>query len=416
MKKLGKSPLAPVDGFPTLPPIAGVQLTGVSAGIKGNGQKDLMLVTFAPFTQVAGVFTQSKTCAPPVDWCRDCLRTQDGIIRALLVTSGCANACTGQQGIDNNKKLAETYAKIIAVPTHQVYTAATGAIGTQIPSINTILGSLPALAETLSPTAFADAADSIMTTDTFAKGASITAEIAGTPIKINGIAKGSGMIAPNMATMLSFIFTDAALPSDILQKCVNRAVQRSFNCISVDGDTSTNDTVIVAATAAAQNMRPKSADETILEDFSAALEKLMIDLAQQIVRDGEGASKFITVRVDGAENDAAARNIAFAIANSPLVKTAIAGEDANWGRIVMAVGKAGEVIDPARLSIAMGGITVAHAGDFIASQTESDQIDAHLKETEIDIAVNLGIGRGQAKIWTCDLTHAYITINADYRS
>ena len=224
------------------------------------------------------------------------------------------------------------------------------------------------------------------------------------------------MIAPNMATMLSFIFTDAALPSDILQKCVNRAVQRSFNCISVDGDTSTNDTVIVAATAAAQNMRPKSADDTILEDFSVALEKLMIDLAQQIVRDGEGASKFITVGVDGAENDAAARNIAFAIANSPLVKTAIAGEDANWGRIVMAVGKAGEVIDPARLSIAMGGITVAHAGDFIASQTESDQIDAHLKETEIDIAVNLGIGRGQAKIWTCDLTHAYITINADYRS
>ena len=416
MKKLGKSPLAPVDGFPTLPPIAGVQLTGVSAGIKGNGQKDLMLVTFAPFTQVAGVFTQSKTCAPPVDWCRDCLRTQDGIIRALLVTSGCANAFTGQQGIDNNKKLAETYAKIIAVPTHQVYTAATGAIGTQIPSINSILGSLPALAETLSPTAFADAADSIMTTDTFAKGASITAEIAGTPIKINGIAKGSGMIAPNMATMLSFIFTDAALPSDILQKCVNRAVQRSFNCITVDGDTSTNDTVIVAATAAAQNMRPKSADETILKDFSAALEKLMIDLAQQIVRDGEGASKFITVRVDGAENDAAARNIAFAIANSPLVKTAIAGEDANWGRIVMAVGKAGEVIDPARLSIAMGGITVAHAGGFIASQTESDQIDAHLKETEIDIAVNLGIGKGQAKIWTCDLTHDYITINADYRS
>ena len=406
---LKKSPLAP-ERFPDLPAIGGVQIAGRACGLKRSGAKDLMLAVLAPGTTVAGVFTRSLCTSAPVDWCRTAL--PGGRARAIVCNSGNANAFTGKAGDTTAERTAEAAAALFGCAEREVFLASTGVIGVPV-APDHIGGCLPELARHLSPGAWCDAAEAIMTTDTFPKGACAEASIGGTPVGIAGFAKGSGMIAPDMATMLGFVFTDACIPAPLLQKLLTRSNDRSFNAITVDGDTSTSDTVLLCATGAAGNAPP--ADLRGLRDFERALDTVMIDLAQQIVRDGEGASKFVTVNVSGAASARAARRIGLTIANSPLVKTAIAGEDANWGRIVMAVGKAGERADRDRLSIAIGGITITENGQLVPGYDETP-VAAHMKGAEIDIDVDIGIGRGRATVWTCDLTHGYISINADYRS
>ena len=407
-----RSPLAP-DAFPAMPPVAGVRVAGAACGLKKrSGVKDLFLAELAPGTAVAGVLTKSLCASAPVDWCRKILPQGRG--RAIVVNSGNANAFTGNAGDRTVDATAAAAAELFGCPEAEVYLASTGVIGVPVPPTH-IGDRLPALAATLSGDAWQDAAEAIMTTDTFAKGATATAEIGGVRVVINGIAKGSGMIAPDMATMLGFVFTDAAIPPQVLQALLSDANERSFNSITVDGDTSTSDTVLLCASGAAGNAPPGSADDPALADFARALDTVMIDLAHQIVRDGEGATKFVTVDVRGAEHDAAARRIGLSIANSPLVKTAIAGEDANWGRIVMAVGKAGERADRDRLSIEIGGVQITQDGQLVPGYDEAP-VAAHMKGQEIDLSVDVGIADGRATVWTCDLTHGYITINADYRS
>ncbi len=410
------SPLAP-KAFPDLPSVAGVQLATGACGVKYRDRADVLLAAFAAGTTVAGVLTQSKTSSAPVDWCRKSL--PGGQAQALLVNSGNANAFTGVKGIAAVEATVAAVADTLTCRPSRVFTASTGVIGEPLPS-HTITDAMQDLAGNLSgtddPARWRAAAEAIMTTDTFAKGASATATIGATQVTIAGIAKGSGMIAPDMATMLSFVFTDAALPAETLQSLLSDVAERTYNAITVDSDTSTSDTVLLFATGAAEN---GAVDEAGLADFQRALEDLMRDLAHQIVRDGEGATKFITVEVSGAEDDRAAKRIALSIANSPLVKTAIAGEDANWGRIVMAVGKAGEAADRDRLAIRVGGVEIAAMGAAVDGYDETPVAD-HMKGQEIDIAVDVGIASGAdagtATVWTCDLTHGYITINADYRS
>ena len=404
MAKLPTSPLA--VSLPELPPLAGVRLGAASAGIRYQGRTDLVMATLPPGTAVAGVFTRSKCPGAPVDWCRAALA--GGSARALVVNAGNANVFTGARGRQTTQATADATAALLGCQPSEVFLASTGVIGEVLPH-ERITGALPALSATLSPDGWEAAARGIMTTDTFPKAATATATIGGTPVRITGIAKGSGMIAPDMATMLCFVFTDAAIPAPALQAMLARGTERSFNCTTVDSDTSTSDTVLLFATGAAAN--PASD----LAAFGTALDAVLMDLALQVVRDGEGAQKFIRIDVSGAVDDGSAKRVAMAVANSPLVKTAIAGEDANWGRIVMAVGKAGEPADRDTLSVGVGGTWMAREGTVVPGYDEAPVV-AHMKGREIEIAVDLGLGEGRATAWTCDLTHGYIDINGSYRS
>ena len=406
-----KSPLAPTR-FPVLPPVDGIRLAAGACGLRYNGRSDLMVAELAKNSRIAGVFTRSLTAAAPIDWCRRALK--GGRVRAIVVNSGNANAFTGRVGDAAVRDTVRAAATGFKCPQNQIFVSSTGVIGEPLP-VDRLVKALPRLQKGLDDGAWRAAADAILTTDTFAKGATRTAEIDGVTVTINGIAKGSGMIAPDMATMLAYVFTDAAIDQGALQKILVAATDKSFNAITVDSDTSTSDTVLLCATGKARHKRITKAADVRLRAFRTALEELMIDLAQQIVRDGEGASKFITVTVTGAASARAAKRIALAIANSPLVKTAVAGEDANWGRIVMAVGKAGEKANRDRLEIRIGGIVVAQDGLRRPGYDETP-VARHMKGQEIDIAADVGVGRGKATVWTCDLTHGYIDINADYRT
>lgn len=400
------SPLAP-EKFPDLPVVKGVRLAAGKAGIKYKGRTDLLVAEMTPQTTCAGVFTKSLTASAPVDWCRKAL--PGGLAEVLIVNSGNSNAFTGKAGVASVERTVEAAADLFSCRPSKVFVASTGVIGEPLPD-DRITAILPDVRESLNEANWKAAAEAIMTTDTFAKGATRTAEIGGKMVTLNGIAKGSGMIAPDMATMLAYVFTDAAIPADKLQDLLVAGTEKSFNAITVDSDTSTSDTLMLFATAEAGNDPTAS-----LNDFAAKLEDLLVDLAQQVVRDGEGATKFITVNVTGADDDGAAKRIGLAIANSPLVKTAIAGEDANWGRIVMAVGKAGEKADRDKLAIKIGGVDITADGQVIDGYDEAP-VAKHMLGSDIDIWVDVGIGTGHAIVWTCDLTHGYITINADYRS
>jgi glutamate N-acetyltransferase / amino-acid N-acetyltransferase len=405
------SPLAPAS-FPAMAPIAGVRLAAYAAGVRYSGRDDLMVAELAPGSTVAGVFTQSTMPGQPVIWCRECL--PGGKVRAIVVNSGNANVFTGRAGWQVVETTAATAARLLGCKPSEVFISSTGVIG-EPPPADRISAALPHVIPRLDAAAWETAARAIMTTDTFPKGATATATIHGTPVRLNGFAKGSGMIAPDMATMLVYLFTDAALPANVLQALLTAANEPSFNSITVDGDTSTSDTVLLCATGQARNVPITSADDPSLEAFRQALSQIMVDLATQVVRDGEGAEKFVTIEVRGAESDGAARRIGLTIGNSPLVKTALAAGDANWGRIVMAVGKAGEKADRNRLSIAVGGVQIAAEGGPVPNYNEGP-VAEHMKRRYIDIVVDLGIGPGHATVWTCDLTHGYVDINGSYRS
>ena len=409
---LSKSPLAP-EQLPTLPPIAGVRLASAACAIRYRERDDLMLMELAPGTSIAGVLTRSLTRSAPVDICQRHLK--GGKARAILVNAGNANAFTGKAGDQSVKRCVAALTGALDCRAREVYVASTGVIGEPLPD-QKITGALPALVRSLDADGWSRAGHAIMTTDTFAKLATRTARIGDAIVTINGIAKGSGMIAPDMATMLAFAATDARIPADILRWLLKDAADRSFNCITVDGDTSTSDTLLLVATGKGpKHARPNSAGDRELRDFKRALVELLQDLACQVVRDGEGAAKFITIDVKGAATSRAARAIGLAIANSPLVKTAIAGGDANWGRIVMAVGKSGERADRDRLSISIGGTVIAERGQRRTGYDETP-VARHVKGKDIHLEVDVGIGRAGARVWTCDLTHGYIDINADYRS
>ena len=404
------SPLAP-HAFPVLPDISGVALSTAASGMKYAGRDDMLLMRLEDGGTLAAVFTRSDMAAAPVAWCRQQL-AGGGAPRALLVNAGNANAFTGDGGMAAVEACCRGMASRLGCAPGEVMMASTGVIGE--PLDTTILAAqFDSLVAGVA--GWQAAAEAIRTTDTFAKGAGASASIGSRTVHISGIAKGSGMIAPDMATMLGFIATDAALPRDVLAALLAEATKHSFNAITVDSDTSTNDSVYLMASGRAGNPPVSSAADPALDSFRAALDTVMQDLAKQIVRDGEGASKFITVRVAGAADDDAARRIGMAIANSPLVKTAIAGEDANWGRIVMAVGKAGAGVDPRQLDISVGGLRITAGGARLEGYDEAP-VAAHMKGDEIDIEVRVGDGPGGARIWTCDLTHGYVSINADYRS
>jgi glutamate N-acetyltransferase / amino-acid N-acetyltransferase len=405
------SPLAPAR-FPDMATIPGVRLAAYACGIRYADRNDLMLAELAEGSAIAGVFTRSLTAGAPVLWCRDCLR--GGTVRGIVVNSGAANVFTGRAGREAAEQTAAAAARLFGSSPKQIFISSTGVIGERLPA-EKITAALPQAAQSLTATAWEPAARAIMTTDTFPKGATAAAAIDGVAVQINGFAKGSGMIAPDMATMLAYIFTDARLPHDVLQRLLAASVQRSFNAITVDGDTSTSDTVLLCATGRAAHRPVTGSGDRRLAGFRRALDSVMIDLAQQIVRDGEGAEKFVTISVSGAASARAARRVGLAIGNSPLVKTALAAGDANWGRIVMAVGKAGEKADRDRLSISVGGITIAAEGGPVPGYDETP-VAAHMKGRDIRIAVDLGVGRGKATVWTCDLTHGYVDINGSYRS
>ncbi|MFA6115576.1 MAG: bifunctional glutamate N-acetyltransferase/amino-acid acetyltransferase ArgJ [Sphingomonas sp.] len=405
-----RSPLAP-EGFPALPPIPGVTPRIARARYKTWDRCDLTFVTLDPGTAVAGVLTQSRCPSPEVEWCRKALVL--GQARALVVNAGNSNAFTGDRGREAVENLVARVATRLGCQPSDVFVASTGVIGVPLPIDKSEAGLDAAFqADSCS---WEKAAATIMTTDTFAKAAVTQAVIGDRTVNLVGIIKGSGMIMPDMATMLGFIFTDAAVDPAFLQAALSDANVKSFSCITVDSDTSTSDTVLAFATGSAGNAPLISSDDAGADAFRAALADLCLQLAHLVVRDGEGASKFITVEVTGAESDRSARVIALSIANSPLVKTAIAGEDANWGRVVMAVGKAGEPAERDRLSIRFGETQVARDGLAVTGYDETP-VAAHLKGSEIDIGVDLGLGDGRATVWTCDLTHGYIAINADYRS
>ncbi|MAB14995.1 bifunctional glutamate N-acetyltransferase/amino-acid acetyltransferase ArgJ [Parvibaculum sp.] len=408
------SPLAP-KSYPALPPIEGVELGTVAAGIKYKNRTDLLVVRMTDGTQAAGVFTTSKTASAPVDWCRGNLE-DGGLGRMLVVNSGNSNAFTGRAGVQTVKATAAAAANAGNCRQRDVFIASTGVIGVPMDPAPVVAGIETALKDAR-PDNWDAAAQAIMTTDTYPKLATRRCKVGDAEVTINGIAKGSGMIAPDLATMLVFIFTDAALSRETLQTLLMLGARDSFNAITVDSDTSTSDSVMLFATGAAmKDATPvRRAGDPKLREFRRALDELMLDLAHQVVRDGEGATKFVQVTVSGAESHQAARRIAMAIANSPLVKTAIAGEDANWGRIVMAVGKSGEAADRDKLVIRIGGVDVAKSGQAVPDFDEAP-VARHMKGQEIDIAVDVGVGKASATVWTCDLTHQYISINADYRS
>ena len=412
---MGKiSPFAP-KRLAELPPIEGVRIATAAAGIRYPGRTDLLFALLDPGTSVAGVLTKSKTASAPVDWCRQHLG--HGMARALVVNSGNANAFTGRRGREAVERTVEAAARAADCLEADVYVASTGVIGEPLDT-RKFIGLLGDLAREAKPNAFEQAARAIMTTDTYPKLATRKSEIDGVEVTINGIAKGAGMIAPDMATMLAFIFTDATIEPVALRGCLDPGLEQSFNAITIDSDTSTSDTLLVFATGAAASCgapRIAVAEDPRATAFRLALAQVMRELALQVVKDGEGLTKFVTVRVTGAESDEAARRIAQSIANSPLVKTAIAGEDPNWGRIVAAVGKAGEAANRDRMAIWLGDILVATEGEVAAAYREA-QGAAYMKNAEISIRADVGIGRGTATVFTCDLTKDYIAINADYRS
>jgi glutamate N-acetyltransferase/amino-acid N-acetyltransferase len=397
--------------FPAMPPIAGVRVATVRAGYKAWQRDDLTLVLFAEGTTVAGVTTRSKCPSPEVEWCRAALPL--GRASALVVNAGNSNAFTGARGRAAVEAIAARVAQATGCAPSDVFVASTGVIGVPLPVAIAEAGVDAAL--TAPETDWQAAARAISTTDTFPKGAHATAIVGGRTVTVVGIVKGSGMIAPDMATMLGFLFTDAAVEAPLLQQMLEAANARSFSCITVDGDTSTSDTVLAFATGAAGNAPLAAIDDAGGDALAAAIHDVCRQLAHLVVRDGEGASKFIAVAVEGAASDASAHRVALSIANSPLVKTAIAGEDANWGRVVMAVGKAGEPAERDRLAIRFGDTQVAAGGLAVEGYDEAP-VAAHLKGQEVRIGVDLGLGEGRATVWTCDLTHGYISINADYRS
>ena len=409
MSKLNRSPLAP-KALPHMPVIAGVRLAAGQAGIRYKGRTDLLLAELAAGTSVAGVFTKSQAPSAPVDWCRDAL--PKGSARALVVNSGNANAFTGKRGVEAVDASAAAAASVVQCAPHEVWLASTGVIGEPLP-YEKIQAALPALHTSLRDDAWEDAAAAIMTTDTFPKAATRVMMVGSRAVRINGIAKGSGMIAPDMATMLAFVFTDANIAAPLLQEMLQQSNVKSFNSITVDGDTSTSDTALLFATGASGVEIAKNTPEAAA--FQEALNGLMVELAKLIVMDGEGAQKLITIEVKGAMSDDAARKIGLAIGNSPLVKTAVAGEDANWGRVVMAVGKSGEKVSRDALRVSIGGVVIAEHGERVAAYDEAP-VAAHMKTRDIHIAVDIGLGQGSATVWSCDLTHGYIDINADYRS
>lgn len=406
--QLRRSPLAPKKA-PDLPAIAGVRLATAEAGIKYRDRPDLMVMVFDADTAVAGVFTKSQCASAPVDWCKT--HIAGGKARALVVNAGNANAFTGKRGADAAALTAQMAATVLGCPISSVFLSSTGVIGEPLDA-QKFSGLLEGLIDQATPDGWADAANAIMTTDTFPKLATRVARIGGQNVTINGIAKGSGMIAPDMATMLAYLVTDAPVSANVLDALLTRHVDASFNAITVDSDTSTSDTVLAFATGTATL---DDADDPALGAFADAFGQVMTDLALQVVRDGEGASKLMRVDVTGATSGLSARRIAMSIANSPLVKTALAGEDANWGRIVMAVGKAGEPADRDRLSIRFGPNLAAENGERAPDYDEA-RLTAYMRQAEITIAVDLGLGQGRFTAWGCDLTKDYVAINGDYRS
>jgi glutamate N-acetyltransferase / amino-acid N-acetyltransferase len=413
-KSLPVSPLAPT-AVPELPAIAGVRLATAAAGIRYTGRTDVLLAVMDKGTTAAGVFTTSKCPSAPVEWCRAVLK--GGKAQALVVNSGNANAFTGKTGKASTKLTGDIASKAVGCKQNEIFLASTGVIGEPLDATK-FDGVLATLADSATPEGWMDAAKAIMTTDTFPKVATATVKLGKAKVTINGIAKGSGMIAPDMATMLSFVFTDAPISAPALQALLKAGVDDTFNAVTVDGDTSTSDTLMMFATgAAAAQGAPKitKASDVRLKPFVKALQTLLADLAEQVARDGEGARKLIEIIVEGATTKASARKIAMSIANSPLVKTAVAGEDANWGRVVMAVGKAGQPANRDKLSISFNGIRVAKSGARDPSYNEAE-VSKTMKEQKIQIKVALGLGKARDRVLTCDLTKEYIAINGDYRS
>lgn len=401
------SPLAP-SGFPDLPEIKGAEFAAIEAGVRYAGRKDVMLARLAPGTVMAGVFTKSSTRSAPVLDCQDKIGGDSDAGAAIVVNAGNANAFTGKNGFDSTAAVTGAVADCLGLPPSRVFSSSTGVIGEPLPH-GRITAKLGALIAALDSKSISDAAEAIRTTDTFPKGAGAEVEIDGKLVRIAGIAKGSGMVAPDMATMLVYIFTDAKIARAELQLMLSGLTEVTFNSITVDSDTSTSDTLLLAATGAS------NVDVTGQDAFRAALHDVMLDLAQQVVRDGEGATKFVEVKVTGAASDTDARTHALSIANSPLVKTAVAGEDPNWGRVVMAIGKSGAAADRDLLTIRFGDVLVAENG-WVSPNYDEDAAAAYMRNQELVIAVDIGLGEGVSTVWTCDLTHGYISINADYRS
>jgi glutamate N-acetyltransferase / amino-acid N-acetyltransferase len=415
--KLARSPLAP-DQFPDLPAIAGVRAATGSRGFyaaSGVTRDDVFLFAFDEGTSCAGVFTRSHTASDDVKWCREALALGSGKARALLVNSGNSNAFTGRLGREKNAASLAALTQTLGAPKQECFLAATGVIGEPLPDPNYVGAFVPQLAERLAAPDWEACARAFMTTDTYPKGAGRRIASDGAPVSFAGIAKGSGMIAPNMATMLAYVFTDAAITPPLLRETLAEVTGKTFNAITVDGDTSTSDTLMVFATGAADMKPITTRDDARYAGFAAALRDVCRDLAHQIVRDGEGASKFVEIRVEGAKTHRSARSVAGHIANSPLIKTAMAAGDANWGRIVMAVGKAMEPLDPDALSIWFDDVQVAARGARAPGYDE-DAASAVFAKHEFRIRVDLGVGEGAASVWTCDLTHAYIDINGAYRT
>ncbi len=401
------SPLAPAQ-FPDLPIIDGVRFATIAAGVRYQGRTDVMLAELAPGSTIAGTFTKSATRAAPVLDCQAKIGGTSDAGAAILVNSGNANAFTGKGGVTAVEAITKAVAQVCDIPQSRVFTSSTGVIGEPLPH-DRVTAVLSGLKAKLAKDGISDAAKAIMTTDTFPKGASAKVTIGSKTVSIAGIAKGSGMIAPDMATMLVYIFTDAVVSQSALQEMLSKHTDSTFNCITVDSDTSTSDSLILAATGAS------GVDASDSAEFSEALHDLMLNLAHQVVQDGEGATKFVEIAITGAATDKDAKIHAMAIANSPLIKTAIAGQDPNWGRVVMAIGKSGAAADRDRLSIRFGDIEVAKDGWRSPNYSE-EAAAAHMKGQNIVIGVDLGLGKGKSTVWTCDLTHGYIEINADYRS
>ena len=406
------SPLA--TPFPEMGEIAGVEIATAHAGFYKHDRPDAVLFRFAEGTACAGVFTQNKVGSAPVDWCKAALAQTHGEGRALIVNAGCANAFTGEAGALAARRVAEAVSAELGCASDAVLMASTGVIGVVL-EYGKILNRLQELTLELDPGKWGDAARAIMTTDTFPKGAVQEVEIGGVKVRIAGIAKGSGMIAPDMATLLSFVATDANLTPAVLHTLLGRCVAETFNAVTVDGDTSTNDTLLLFATGRSSSPQIADPRDPRLHDFRDALQRVLLSLAQGLVRDGEGARKFVKVSVGGAASASSARLIARTICESPLVKTALAGEDANWGRVAAAVGRAGEPISRAGLSIRFGELVAAEHGAVSPTYDEA-AMSAYMTRPELEIAVDVGVGDGSAVMWTCDLTHGYISINGDYRS
>jgi len=413
MSKYTISPFAP-ESFPVLPPLKGFEMATAEAGIKYKGRTDIWVLRAQAGTQVAGVFTQNLCPGAPVDWSRKALKAETNGPRLVVVNSGTANVFGGQKSRDAVIETAQGVAAYFECDAESVLLASTGVIGEPLDA-SKVVTKFSQMKSNLKADGWEAAARAIMTTDTHPKGASAIAKIDGVNVRINGIAKGSGMIAPDMATMLSYVATDANISQEVLQSLLDELVQTTFNAITVDSDTSTSDTLLLLASGAADHARITQIQDPKLLGFKTALRDVLHDLAMQIIKDGEGITKFVTIHVSGAVSDISAKRVGMSIANSPLVKTAIAGEDANWGRIVMAVGKAGEPAERDKLSIWMGPHLLAKKGQRNEQYTEEAGA-AYMKNAELDIKVDLGLGEGQSVVYTCDLTHGYIDINADYRS